>query len=323
MKWEWLLRTTYRQPAWIRWALALFFFGLALSVRLLLHHVLLGLPFLTFVPALIGATLLCGVPQALVLLAMTTFVVWLDVTNGQETGPLTAANALVTILLSAAVLAFIVAIVGALLAAVRTNHRLVRQQETLFGELQHRVANSLQFVATMLTLARRDASQGKTADRVLEDAATRITAMARLHRRMYDAATYERGFAPLMREVLAEMFRGENVAVAVVEETAQIPLSHMTPIVLLVTEAATNSLKHVFREGLGSRFEVLLTPLDRDRVRLTIRDDGPGLAAMQDNDPSERGLGLRIMHSLATQLGGKLHMEDSDGTVVWLEFSPG
>jgi two-component sensor histidine kinase len=321
MVWERLLRTTKRQPAWVRWGLAFLFFGASLAVRLALNGVIYGMPFMTFMPAIVGATLLSGIAPALALLVLSAGASWLVYVHAAS--GVQPAAAMVTIVLSTAVSAFVIAIVAALLEAVRANHRLVRQQETLFRELQHRVANSLQFVATMLTLARKQADQGKTADRVLEEAAARITAMGKLHRRMYDAAHYERGFAPLMLEILGEMFRGEQVEVAVSAEASAIPLSRMTPIVLLVTEAATNSLKHAFRAGLGSRFEVVLSPVERDRVRLTIRDDGPGLGPLINPLEPERGLGLRIMKSLASELGGKLHMEESGGTVVWLEFNPG
>jgi two-component sensor histidine kinase len=93
----------------------------------------------------------------------------------------------------------------------------------------------------------------------------------------------------------------------------------MTPIVLLVTEAATNSAKHVFRQGRGSRFDVSMNDVEPGRLILLIRDDGPGIA--QAEAPAASSLGLRIMRGLATQLGGCLVIENLEGTVVSVTFA--
>lgn len=318
MFWERLLRTTNRQPAYVRWLLAAAFFGLSLTVRIAIDRVVYGLPFVTFIPAIIGATLLCGEIQA-----WTVLIVAVTVSSSMfmHAGGMPTRSGVVTILGSALVSAFIIIIVSALLNAVRTNHRLMREQETLFHELQHRVANTLQFVANMLIMSRKLAEQGKTADRALEDAANRVMAMGQLHRRMYDPSNYERGFEPLMREILEELFRGERVEIAVETNGVTLPLKQMTNVVLLVTEAATNSLKHVFRQGHGTRFEVVLAPVDVGRIRLTVRDDGPGLSALPAPDENGNGLGMRIMRGLADQLGSRLRWEESAGTIMWCEFN--
>jgi two-component sensor histidine kinase len=97
----------------------------------------------------------------------------------------------------------------------------------------------------------------------------------------------------------------------------QLALSQMTPVVLLVTEAATNSAKHVFRQGQGSKFEVELKPVGARMLRLSMRDDGPG---MPEREAPASSLGLRIMRGLAAQLGGALHFENDSGAKVWLAF---
>jgi two-component sensor histidine kinase len=152
----------------------------------------------------------------------------------------------------------------------------------------------------------------------LEQAVARVTAMGQLHRRMYDAASDGRGFAPLLRDILSEIFKELDVTVAVQADLPTLSLSQMTPIVLLVTEAATNAAKHVFRAGHGSHFAVTLADAASERVCLTIRDDGPGLP--QPVAPTS-GLGLRIMQGLAAQLGGRVEFESLAGTVVRVEFA--
>ncbi len=306
-----------RSQGWLaRWSLALFFFGLALGFRLVLARYLTGLPAITFLPAIIGATILCGWRPAVMVVILSLVSAYFLLPNfgtGAD-GHIRAALAIGVYLIVAT---FEIIIISMLMETVRANRRLAQQEKTLFLELQHRVANTLQFVAAMLTSARHGIVTPAQADEVLTQAVARVSAMGQLHRRMYDAANDDRGFVPLLRDILDEIFKDLKVAVTVQADLARVPLSQMTPIVLLVTEAATNSAKHVFRTGQGSRFHVVLSNVPQERLLLTIRDDGPGMPTAA---PASRGLGLRIMNGLAAQLGGKLVFDNADGAAISVEF---
>jgi two-component sensor histidine kinase len=301
-----------------RWGIALLMFATALAARLVLARYVAGVPAITFLPALIGATLLCGwQPAVLVLVLSITSGVYLF--QPQSWGASDAhTRGVIALAVFVAVAVFEIVIISALMNAVRANHRLAQQEKTMFLELQHRVANTLQFVAGMLTMARQGITTPEQADLVLEQAVARVTAMGQLYRRMYDAANDDRGLMPLLGEILDELFKDLNVTTKLHADLAQVPLSQMTPIVLLVTEAATNSAKHVFRSGQGSTFDVALLDVPPARLRLVIKDDGPGVPVPP---PPSHGLGLRIMQGLATQLGGRLVFDCSAGTVVSVEFA--
>ncbi|SFK86838.1 ATP-binding protein [Methylocapsa palsarum] len=157
----------------------------------------------------------------------------------------------------------------------------------------------------------------------------RITRISRLHRRFYDVSASGDGLEMVLRETLDEVFRGLPVEVRLQIDT-QGPLSvdQLTAITLFVNEAATNALKHVFSKGLGSHFEVSLTKPEAARLRLTIRDDGPGIDLKKPEGfaPREeertRSLGMSIMRAFATQLGGSLQMANAPGVVLTVEFPP-
>jgi two-component sensor histidine kinase len=316
MVWEKLLRAANRQSAPIRWALALLFLGLALAVRYVLRGSLVHEAFITFFPAIVGAAVLCGWRAACAIMLLSAAIAWAALIPPTFTWRLLSAEKPIAVFLYLAVSSFDIALVAALLSAVRANHRLVRQQETLFRELQHRVANTLQFIASMLVMARRQIRDGEDAASVLEDAAARIGASGQLHRRMHDTAQLERGVAPLLNDILADLFRDLPVQVTVDTAGVALPLSQVTPVVLLVTEAATNSLKHAFRLGQGRHFAVRLVA-DSQQVHLSIQDDGPGPASHLAHHP---GLGMQIMQGLAAQLGGKLSVEACAGTRVSVGF---
>ena len=314
---ERVFRFPERNAAGTRWAVALLIFGLALAARLVLVGHASGLPFITFFPAIVLTTLICGWPQAVAVLLLACVSAAFLLPPPSWYGGNGPAHATISLVLFSVVCAFEITIVAALAEAVRVNYRLAAHEKMMFLELQHRVANTLQFIASMLTLARQDIATPEQADTVLEQGAARITAIGQLHRRMYEAAHDDRGFVPLLQDILAELFQGQAVAVHIDAAQARLPLSKMTPLVLLVTEAATNSAKHAFRQGAGGTFSVLLLPSGRQTLRLAVSDDGPGMAP---NAGSPTSLGLRIMRGLAAQLGGELVVESRRGTCVSVEF---
>ena len=228
MFWERLLRGAYRQSPASRWALAFLFLAIAIASRFALQPILAAEPFLTFFPAIIGAAVLCGSQPSLAIMAVSAAVAWAAFMPPLWSWAWPPAEKPLAVAIYLVNATFSIVLVSALLDAVRANHRLVRQQETLFRELQHRVANSLQFIASMLTLARQQAAQGQDAASVLDDAAARISATGQLHRRMHNAAHYQRGLDALLHEILTDLFRDVAVEVTIDVDRVALPLAQMT-----------------------------------------------------------------------------------------------
>lgn len=208
---------------------------------------------------------------------------------------------------------------AALREAVRRAEVAKAVQETLFAELQHRVANNLQLVVALLRHAQRNLRNPVVAAETLSAAEDRIMAMAQLHRRLNDGTAYDRGLEPLLREMIASAFRELPVTVRIdVSGASDLTIDQMTAMTLLVNEAALNAAKHVFSKGLGTRFEVSLAKDDNGRLHLNIKDDGPGMA--QTTDTETGSLGMGIMEAFATQLGGSLEVGRISGTSLTVNF---
>jgi two-component sensor histidine kinase len=196
----------------------------------------------------------------------------------------------------------------------------LRLRETLFDEMRHRIANQRHVIAAMLEGSQIRIDGGAEAEDVLEQAIGRISSITYLQRIVDDKAGYQRGLVPLLREMLDHIFYDVDVAVQVRSAPAKLSDERMTIICLIVSEAAMNSLKHIFRRRRGHLFAVELRQLPDDRFALTIWDDGPGVDAGNVVAGSD-GLGLSIMHRLATELGATLRLESNGGTTVKLEFA--
>jgi two-component sensor histidine kinase len=189
------------------------------------------------------------------------------------------------------------------------------QQKILMHEINHRVNNSLQIVASMLQL-HSSATGSETVRHELLEAYGRITAIARAHHRLYrgdkiDAIDLAAYLHEVCGDVAASMPTCEiNVSA---EEGITIRTDQAVPAILLVNELITNASKHAYPRG-GCKIWVTLSHRSSDSVAIAVRDEGIGL------QKSGR-LGMRLVSSFAQQLKGELQVFGKEpGTEFVLTF---
>ena len=320
----WMTRLTKlaeRRSPQSSWTIAAAVLLAGIAVRVVFADWLQQVPFLTLFPAVFVAALLCGWLEALAVLAAAAIVAWFFFLDRRGAIQVVSGTPLIPLLGFLAIGALIVAVVAALAELVRRLEGAKKVHESLFEELQHRVANNMQFIAAMLQQARRGMEDNLAAE-VLDQASARIASMARLNRQLSDPAAYQRGLEPVLRDLLTEVFQELPVTLRLDIQAKALSLDQMTVIVLLVSEAATNAVKHVFRPEQGTSFEVSLIRNADQRLRLTIRDDGPGLGPMSVPGAPAQKLGMRIMQALAGQLGGSLELPEGGGATLRVDFMP-
>lgn len=280
-----------------------------------------GFPFLTFFPAVIvtafvaglGPGILCGI-----LSGLASWYFFVNPIGSFELNPSSAFAMGFYVFIVAVDLAIIHAMTVALdrlQAERRLTAALYEQQRTMFQELQHRVANNMAFVASLLTLEKRRASAPDQAQ-ALEAAITRIDTMSRLHRRLYDPEAANAPIETHLRETitdLIDMAGAERVELVVEAVDVQLELSRLITLSMLLSEVAMNSLKHAFNTRGSGRISVALRRLEDRQLELVVSDDGSGMGPPK---PGRGGLGSRIVENLGAQLGGKIRVESSPGGVT-------
>jgi chemotaxis protein methyltransferase CheR len=190
----------------------------------------------------------------------------------------------------------------------------------LLQELTHRVKNSLQFIASMVMIEARslERSEGKAA---LARVSRRILALGQLYSKLseegtfeaVDSATYLNG---LCRDLIASVYKdGETFIMLKTDiESELLPTDRAIPIGLIVNELVTNAVKYGFPGGAQGTVTVTLKRVSEE-LRLTVADDGQGF----DPRRTDSGLGGRLVHAFAQQLGGQVEREStSQGTAVHL-----
>ena len=204
--------------------------------------------------------------------------------------------------------------------AERRMTELLQQKETLLQEMQHRVVNSMQIVASILMLkARRMQSEEIRAH--LQDAHDRVLSMAIVQQQLQATGHGEPiELGPYLSRLcgaLAVSMIGDNGTIALKAEAgAGTAVSgEVTSIGLVVTELVINALKHAFPNG--KKGEILVGyEADGRAWRLSVSDNGVGVQH-DGSDRGRTGLGTTIVDALARQLSARVEMNaGSPGTIV-------
>jgi two-component sensor histidine kinase len=181
----------------------------------------------------------------------------------------------------------------------RLNEALEHQQ-VLVKEINHRVKNSLQLVSSMLNL---QAGGDPVAAERLQDASSRIAAIARAHDRLYRSPQIENidlgGYLIEVCRDLNEVMPHCEVE-CVAPDTIYMSTDRAIRVALLVTELVTNSAKHAYPDGQPGRIWVNLARGDRETAHISVRDEGEGLPPAFDMGRGG-GLGMRLAMALAQQ----------------------
>ncbi|WP_070154434.1 sensor histidine kinase [Sphingobium phenoxybenzoativorans] len=194
--------------------------------------------------------------------------------------------------------------------------------QALLGEVNHRVANSLQLVSAFVHMQAR-ALADDNARAALEDTQRRIAAIAQVHKRLYttdDVETVD------MEEYLGAL-------IAELEQTWSTPLSRRTlqlvaeplklatdkavAVGIIVNELVSNACKYAYDSTTPGEVRVLLSRETPDSFRLRVEDDGRGMPS--DGVSIGTGLGSKIVRAMADTLRTAIEFDTgSPGTRVSL-----
>jgi two-component sensor histidine kinase len=176
----------------------------------------------------------------------------------------------------------------------------------LLHEVDHRVKNNLQLIASLILLQSRRA-EDPVARQALKSVLERVNAVTTVHRRLFHGDIQRFDAADFLRDLAADLAAsaGRNdIEISLSLEDVQIPASSAAPFALIVNELIGNALKHAFPDGRGGRLVVQLVQVG-DVCVFTLIDDGIGLS---DAPPR---FGLSLVKLLCQQLHAELEQGQS------------
>ena len=195
--------------------------------------------------------------------------------------------------------------------------------EVLLAEVNHRVANSLTLVASLVKL-QSNAVKDEAARKALAETQARIFAIASVHKRLYTSGDVR--VVPLdeylssLLDQLATSMRNEGLGASLRYdlEPVTLPTDASVNLGVVVTELVTNAFKYAYPDRPGEvRVKLKLVP--GDKGELTVEDDGIGHNG--DGSAKGTGVGTRIVKAMATTMGAEVQsMPRQPGTAVRLTF---
>ncbi len=190
-------------------------------------------------------------------------------------------------------------------------------QKMLLDEVNHRVKNSLQMVASLLSLESGRASP-ETREKLLS-ASSRVNAIATIHASLYQdgdvtSVAVDQQLRDLCDHVAASSgcdVRGISINLDAVP--VRLCPNKAISLSIIVNELITNALKHAFHERDGGRVSVRLTrDAEAGELVLTVLDDGTGPSeAVEGQAWRGSGLGQRLIQMSARQIGGQVEQSNS------------
>lgn len=195
--------------------------------------------------------------------------------------------------------------------------RAAAQAELMAREIDHRVMNSLQFVAGLLSMQARSPDVAAAAPH-LQLAANRVAAVAQVHRHFYAEGADRTSCITFLRRLCADLEDVLGRPIDVTGDEGDVATRWIQPIGLLVNELVSNAAKH----GEG-RIEVIYEIRESEHA-LIVSDEGTNLPDGFDPGAATKSLGMRVVTSLAKQLGGEITAgrRPSGGSCFKVAFRP-
>ncbi|MEN3793914.1 response regulator [Fulvimarina sp. MAC3] len=192
-----------------------------------------------------------------------------------------------------------------------SNERLA----ALLQEANHRVANSLQIVSSLVRM-QASSAQSEDVRAALRDTEQRIAAVSQVHRRLYSS---ENVGTVEMSDYLRSLLKEVEVTwsdpktphpVEFTSEPVRLPTDQAVSMGVLVSELVTNSFKYAYPAGTSGPIRVDLKA-NGSGFTLSVEDEGQGFE--EGCAPKGTGTGTKLLKAMAVSLGATMS-QDTNGS---------
>ncbi|KQT19749.1 histidine kinase [Methylobacterium sp. Leaf399] len=184
---------------------------------------------------------------------------------------------------------------------------------TLLHEVDHRVKNNMQIIASLISMQLRTIpDEGIRAS--LTTTLSRVEAMSTVHRRFYQSGDVSRfDVSEFVRDLVSDLVIAtgrQDIRTDLDLEAIDVPADKAAPLALMVNEVLTNAIKHGFPQERGGTIRTVVRR-DGTTCRITIVDDGHGMSEDGKTRPS---YGRKLVERLGRQLQAR---------TTWADANPG
>ncbi len=203
----------------------------------------------------------------------------------------------------------------------RQKDDLIREKAILVQEVQHRVANSLQIIASVLMQSARRV-QSEEARGYLQNAHHRVMSIAAVQK-LLSASDHDKvALGPYLSQLCASLGASmiadpDRLSITVSVDKSVVDAGVSISLGLIVTELVINALKHAFPDQSEGIITVGYRSDGKDWT-LSVVDDGIGMPTGPKAPRS--GLGTGIVEALSRNIRGEIELADvAHGTSVTIK----
>ena len=204
-------------------------------------------------------------------------------------------------------------------------HRDAETKAILLREVNHRVRNNLVAITGLLKIEQSYTSEDQaTYAATVESLTTRIAGLAKVHGLLLAAGWSAVRLSDLVGQIIKSAMqirpRHKQVFIDVSPASVRVSPGQANSLALVVSELATNTLKHALVQREAVRISTHIT-LEGDTVVFELRDDGPGYP--EDVLQLQRHrVGFDLIQSLVSHdLQGELSLHNDGGAVTTIRFT--
>jgi two-component sensor histidine kinase len=224
------------------------------------------------------------------------------------------------------VLIILLLIIAFLLYRIFVSNRILKEKfkekEALVQEIHHRVKNNLQFVNSIINM-QTNSLENNLEVTVLSETSRRIRSMALVHEMLYNKNN-ESGIN--MKQYLSELTKNIDDLVNTSRKKIDFLLdiddltfdvSKATAIGMIVSELASNSLKHAFELTEHPAIKIELKQRNSLNYGLIYTDNGVGLP---EKYSKMNKIGMRLIDIFSRQIKGVYVFENQNGMTYKINF---
>lgn len=202
---------------------------------------------------------------------------------------------------------------------------LLGQKQVLLQEMQHRVANSLQIIASILMLKARAVTSEETRFH-LKDAHQRVISVAEVQSHLHASGGVDQiEVGPYLTKLCGSLgssmvSQDRPIALKVFADHGHIGSDKAVSIGLIVTELVINAIKYAFPIARKDALINVTFSSETGDWELSVVDNGVG-AVEGSSSAKHGGLGMVIVQALVKQLEGQMTVDASVGMRVSIKGS--
>ena len=206
--------------------------------------------------------------------------------------------------------------------SVLIGNRFIQKDTTLFKEINHRVKNNLQNIASLLRMQIRRLDR-VSAEQALGDSISRIMSIAVVHENLSRGEIGMVNVGQLITSISQFSLSGDSEQPLITLDISGLPImipsKEATSLALVVNELVQNALRHGILQERRGKLSIAISQTN-GFVSVIVHNDGPGISPDFDID-SKSNLGLTIVRTLVqNELKGNFTLVNDEGTVATVTF---